>query len=533
MVKKNCIENLRDELNIEGVAIEIYDSNGNILLDIEEELNKPFTKEYIISGYKTMIYIDSNIYKDSLESVSNIVVHLVKEKLKNICLMFKLDDLNTFNFRIAETVPDAILVFDNNGYVKYFNEKALEFIEVPKDEITKRPLQDFYSTKLKVVEVLKNGSPVFNKEIFVRTKEGKKRRLLKTILPIVDGDGKVVGALDKIKEINTATKFINNMSGYSARFTFEDIIHKSEKMAKTIKIAKAGSNTDMTVLIQGESGTGKELFAHAIHNNSSKASKPFVILDCSTIPKELVESELFGYVGGAFTGAKKGGKLGKFELADGGTIFLDEIGEMPIDIQAKLLRVLQSGTFTRVGGNEPIEVDIRVIAATNRNLEEEVKKKNFREDLYYRLNMFSLEIPPLRYRKEDIIKLIDCFLEKAATKLDKKGITISNDALDILINYDWPGNVRELENAIFRAVNLCFEGEILPVHLPENIIEKTEIVVPVSEKKADKKSLEDMEIKHILKLLEENGGNKKRTAEILGISRSTLYRKLKKYGVPL
>lgn len=339
--------------------------------------------------------------------------------------------------------------------------------------------------------------------------------------------------MDKIKEINTATKFINNMSGYSARFTFEDIIHKSEKMAKTIKIAKVGSNTDMTVLIQGESGTGKELFAHAIHNNSSKASKPFVILDCSTIPKELVESELFGYAEGAFTGAKKGGKLGKFELADGGTIFLDEIGEMPIDIQAKLLRVLQSGTFTRVGGNEPIEVDIRVIAATNRNLEEEVKKKNFREDLYYRLNMFSLEIPPLRYRKEDIIKLIDCFLEKAATKLDKKGITISNDALDILINYDWPGNVRELENAIFRAVNLCFEGEILPVHLPESIVEKTEIVVPVRGKKADKKSLEDMEIKHILELLEENNGNKKKTAEILGISRSTLYRKLKKYGVPL
>ncbi|MBV1819222.1 sigma 54-interacting transcriptional regulator [Anaerosalibacter bizertensis] len=213
--------------------------------------------------------------------------------------------------------------------------------------------------------------------------------------------------------------------------------------------------------------------------------------------------------------------------------FLDEIGEMPIDIQAKLLRVLQSGTFTRVGGNEPIEVDIRVIAATNRNLEEEVKKKNFREDLYYRLNMFSLEIPPLRYRKEDIIKLIDCFLEKAATKLDKKGITISNDALDILINYDWPGNVRELENVIFRAVNLCFEGEILPVHLPESIVEKTEIVVPVSGNKADKKSLEDMEIKHILELLEENNGNKKKTAEILGISRSTLYRKLKKYGVPL
>src|SRR5699024_6525096 len=236
-----------------------------------------------------------------------------------------------------------------------------------------------------------------------------KKHLLKTILPIKDDDGNVIGVLDKIKEIKTAKNFIANISGSQGRFTFEDIIHDSVEMEEVINLAKSTARTDMTVLIQGESGTGKELFAHAMHNVSNRALKPFVILDCSTIPKELVESELFGYSEGAFTGAKKGGKLGKFDLASEGTIFLDEIGEMPLDMQAKLLRVLQNGTFTRVGGNELIEVDIRIIAATNRNLEEEVKKNNFREDLYYRLNMVSVEIPPLRERKKDIIKLTNHF----------------------------------------------------------------------------------------------------------------------------
>lgn len=536
MVKKDWIEYLKEEvdnINFEGVGIKISDSEDNILYWDKEEFKRYFEKEYYIGTYKVNIYVDKFVYKDSEEYTVKLVSQLIKEKLKNILLNLKFEKLECFNFEIADTVPDAILIFDRDGYVKYFNEKALEFIEVPKEIIRNRPLQDFYSTSLKVVKVLKTGVPIFNNEIFVKTKNGKKKRLLKTILPITDEQGRVIGALDKIKEINTATSFINNMSGYQAIFTFEDIIHKSERMSKTIKEARATSNTDMTVLIQGESGTGKELFAHAIHNKSSKAVKPFVILDCSTIPKELVESELFGYVEGAFTGAKKDGKLGKFELANGGTIFLDEIGEMPIDIQAKLLRILQSGVFTKVGGNQPIEVDVRVVAATNRNLKEEVRKNNFREDLFYRLNMFSLEIPPLRYRKEDVIELTKHFLGKAGTKLDKMGITISKEALEVLVNYDWPGNVRELENAIFRAVNLCFEGEILSEHLPEDIVENTEVIVPVKDKKTDKKSLEDMEIKHILKLLGENNGNKKKTAEALGISRSTLYRKLKKYGVPL
>ncbi|MCR2044696.1 sigma-54 interaction domain-containing protein [Anaerosalibacter massiliensis] len=533
MVEKSWIKEIREELDIEGLGIKIYNSDRSLVLEEGKNIENFLKKEYDLKDYRVIIYLDKKLYKDIEESMADLVFKLVEEKYNNVFLLSEANKLKYFNFKIAETVPDAVLVFDNNGRVRYFNEKALEFIEVPKDEITNKPLQDFYLTKLKVVQVLKTGIPVFNKEIFVKTKEGKKRRLLKTILPILDENKKVIGALDKIKEINTATKFIDNISGYRATFDFGDIVHKSNKIAKIIDVAKASADTDITVLIQGESGTGKELFAHAIHNNSSRVGDPFVILDCSTIPSELVESELFGYAEGAFTGAKKGGKLGKFELADGGTIFLDEIGEMPIDIQAKLLRVLQSGTFTRVGGYEPMEIDIRIIAATNRNLEEEVRKNNFREDLFYRLNMLCMEIPPLRHRKEDIIELTNHFLEKAATKLNKNGITISKDVLDIFINYDWPGNVRELENAIFRAVNLCFEGEILPKHLPEKIVEKTEIVVSAEKDEIDEKSLEDMEIKHILELLDKNNGNKKKTAEMLGISRSTLYRKLKKYNVPL
>src|SRR5699024_1536219 len=224
-------------------------------------------------------------------------------------------------------------------------------------------------------------------------------------------------------------------------------------------------------------------------------------------------------------------KLGKFDLASEGTIFLDEIGEMPLDMQAKLLRVLQNGTFTRVGGNELIEVDIRIIAATNRNLEEEVKKNNFREDLYYRLNMVSVEIPPLRNRKRDIMKLTNHFLEMAQDRLNKKDISINENIKRMFLSYSWPGNGRELENIIFRAVNLCTGEEINLNHLPEHILENVKIKIESEESSIELTPLEKMELEQILTLLKENKGNKKRTAEILGISRSTLYRKLKKYNV--
>lgn len=531
---------------ITGVVIKTFDSSGKAILtnnnDIATDLNdnykliKTFKSDLNRNTYK--IYIDELIYGTGSDEIADIVEENIKMNIMFQDLLTKFRQVEYFDCRIADSLLDAILILDEKGYVKYYNKKALDILGIPEELLTTRSLQDFYHTKLKVMEVLKSGEPIFDKEIFVTTKKGEKQYLLKTILPIKDENGKVIGVIDKIQGINRAKSFINNLSVSRAVFTFNTIVHNSDAMRKTIEIAKSVSDTDMTVLIQGESGTGKELFAHAIHNASSRASKPFVILDCSTIPKELIESELFGYSEGAFTGAKKGGKLGKFELANGGTIFLDEIGEMSFYMQAKLLRVLQDGTFNMVGDNELMKVDIRVIAATNRNLEEEVLNKNFREDLFYRLNMMTINIPPLRERRDDIPVLADHFLHYAINKLNKGDIEIGEQVYRILMNYDWSGNVRQLQNAIFRAVNMCSGSEILPEHLPDNIINSVDmrynysnlyILQTRGEKKL--KDIESAEASYILRLLKKYEGNKKKTAETLGISRSTLYRKLNKYHI--
>lgn len=532
-------EGVRD-IELEGIEINAYYDREKILLksdNIKDRERKNYKKHKYNINTANMtldleVLVNKKVYNNS-RTIGDLVYKTILKEIDYSNLKEDYLKSKEFNDYIANTLHDAVIVLNKDGYVEYYNDKALEILEAPKEEIRKKPLQEFYSSKLKVMEVLKTGEEVYNEEIFLKPKEGPKKHLLKTILPIKDNKGNVIGVLDKIKEIKTAKNFITNMSGSQASFTFEDIIHDSEEMEEVINLAKSTAKTDMTVLIQGESGTGKELFAHAMHNASNRALKPFVILDCSTIPKELVESELFGYAEGAFTGAKKGGKLGKFDLASEGTIFLDEIGEMPLDMQAKLLRVLQDRTFTRVGGNELIEVDIRIIAATNRNLEEEVRKNNFREDLYYRLNMVSVEIPPLRERKKDIIKLTNHFLGEAQYRLNKKDITINPNVKKIFLSYSWPGNGRELENVIFRAVNLCTGNEINIEYLPEYILENVDIKVKPEESSIDLTPLEKMELEKILTLLKENRGNKKRTAEELGISRSTLYRKLKKYNIKL
>lgn len=531
---------------ISGVIIEVTDSNGDAVLSSNNngmirlndnyKLFKTFRDNLFKYNFK--IFVDDSIYGTGSNEIADIVEENIKRNIMCQDIYARMKEIEYFNFRVADSLPDGILLLDKKGYVRYYNKKALDVIGIPEETVTTKPLQDFYLTKLKVMEVLKSGEPIFDKEIFVTTKKGEKQHLFKTILPIKDEKGNVIGVLDKIQGIQKAKSFINNLSVSRAVYTFNRIVHESQAMKKTIQTAKSVADTDMTVLIQGESGTGKELFAHAIHNASSRASKPFVILDCSTIPKELIESELFGYAEGAFTGAKKGGKLGKFELANEGTIFLDEIGEMSFYMQAKLLRVLQDGTFTRVGDNQLMKVDVRVIAATNRKLEEEVRNKNFREDLYYRLNMMTINIPPLRERRDDIPVLAEHFLYYACNKLDKGDIVIGEQVYRILMSYDWPGNVRQLQNVIFRAVNMCKGPEILLEHLPDAIINNTELrgiqsnlyMLP-NKKEKQLKKIEAAEASYILKTLEKNEWNKKKTAEALGISRSTLYRKLNKYNI--
>ncbi len=336
----------------------------------------------------------------------------------------------------------------------------------------------------------------------------------------------LVGIFQKYREQMKARSETATSSFSRANIVFDDIMGKSVDMMRVKSSALIAAKENYEVVIQGETGTGKEMFAQAIHNASRRANRPFIAINCGALPGELIESELFGYEGGAFTGARPNGCPGKFEMADGGTLFLDEIGEMPLKIQVKLLRVLQEMKFMRVGSSRAIAVDVRVIAATNRDLEEMVRNGDFRDDLYWRLNVLALRIPALVERQEDIPDLISHFLEQHVKERGLK-YTLSDGAYNMLISYHWPGNVRELENVLKRAVVYAEDGLILPEHLPEYLTRKE--VHQVSE--ALDMPLQDAERGAILRVLESSKGNLSRTAKILGISRATLYSKIKRYRI--
>lgn len=318
------------------------------------------------------------------------------------------------------------------------------------------------------------------------------------------------------------------------KYSFDSIITQDPKMEYLKKLARKAAESNSTVLILGESGTGKEMFAQAIHKASYRRAESFMAINCAAIPKELLESELFGYEGGAFTGAKKSGKPGKFELANGGTIFLDEIGNMPLEMQAKLLRVLEEKEFERVGGTEKILLDVRIIAATNEDIEEAVKIGKFREDLYYRLNVITLDIPPLRDRKDDIPLIAENLLEYLAKELDTQKKKLSPETLNILKQYHWPGNVRELRNVLERGINLSSGSTILPKHLPERIFMNIEgEMEKFNEISLLREVVAEVEKEAIIKALSKTKGNKTLAAEKLGIHRTALYKKINKYGLDI
>ncbi|HXG92425.1 MAG TPA: sigma-54 dependent transcriptional regulator [Blastocatellia bacterium] len=313
------------------------------------------------------------------------------------------------------------------------------------------------------------------------------------------------------------------------RYSFDQIIGRSAAMQRIFQIIERVAPTNTTVLVSGRTGTGKELVARAIHYNSPRASKPLVDINCGALPEQLVESELFGHQKGAFTGAAET-KKGLFETAHGGTLFLDEVQALKPELQAKLLRALQERVIRRVGGRENIEVDVRVIAATNQDITEAVRKGEFREDLYYRLNVVRIHLPDLRERREDIPLLIDHFLKRYAESNNQEPRHFSNEAMRLLMGYDWPGNVRELQNAVEHALAISDSSILTIADLPPDISGLAGRS-PSYEPLTEARSLEEVERRHILRVLEETGGNHVRAAEILGIDRRTLYRKLDKYKV--
>jgi transcriptional regulator with PAS, ATPase and Fis domain len=316
----------------------------------------------------------------------------------------------------------------------------------------------------------------------------------------------------------------------------ENIVGVSDKMKSTFALMCKFAATDGTVLVCGESGTGKELIVRAIHQASKRKSGPFVVVNCGAIPSNLIESEFFGHEAGSFTDAKNLRK-GKFEDADGGTLFLDEIGELTLEAQVKLLRIIEEGTFSRVGGNKSIAVDVRVMAATNQDLSTMVQERKFREDLYWRLNVLSLSVCPLRERKEDIPLLVEHFLERYSTPLGIEQPVVSDKALDLLMAYDWPGNVRELQNCIYSAITVTSSSTIEPDDLPKRInldlkhLDLSSASMDTSLAEIAAQATAKAEQDAINKVFLETGGSREKTAEMLGIGRKTLYRKLRQYGI--
>jgi len=340
-----------------------------------------------------------------------------------------------------------------------------------------------------------------------------------------DDNNKVIPLLSKAMEKVALQKRVQQLESLvGKKYSFESIVGSSQQIKSAIELAKRVAPTEATVLLLGETGTGKEVFAQAIHNASSKAAKSFVALNCAAFSKELLESELFGHTAGAFTGAIRD-KKGLIEEANNGTLFLDEMGEMPIDLQSKLLRVLETNEFIKVGDTKSTKVNVRIIAATNRDLQEEVKEGKFREDLYYRLNVFTIELPSLRERKEDIVLLADYYAKFFAAKTNRKIKGITKDALKLLEAHSWKGNIRELKNIIERAVILEDSDYLTTSVLPFDIQNNTEMA-------ANSFDLSVMEKQHIQKVLAFANGNKTEAARLLNIGLTTLYRKMDEYGIP-
>lgn len=481
-------------------AAPIVDSKGNLIGILN------------LTGYT------ENVHPHTLGMVvaaSKAIEEMIKVKEYN-----KLQNINNKHINnVFGAIPVALITSDIDGKIKICNKKAIELlgnqITNPETGYMKNIISDWG----KVRNEIYLGNDV-SKQINLNTLRNKFtcNFTANAIYNSEDNDIEIVYVFVEINKIKSKK---NNGQAY---YIFDKIIGEDENFIKIIRYAKKISDSKSTILIMGESGTGKEVFAQSIHNYSSRVDGPFIALNCGAIPKQLIESELFGYEDGAFTGAKKGGNLGKFELANGGTILLDEIGEMPLDMQIKLLRVVQEGVITRIGSSTSINVDVRIIASTNKDLKKEVELGRFRKDLFYRLNVLPIYLPPLRERKSDIPILMEYFIESICKRINKNPVQIPEKYLQKMINYNWPGNIRELEN----VVELIINTESIPSAYFGEEQSTDEVLISFD---TETLTLKYLEKQQIIKVLKKFKGNITYSSDALGIRRNTLYSKIKKYEI--
>ncbi len=536
----------------------LLDDKFNTILKWQHKLctlSKPvtFTSNYSfkkIDNKFTQYAIPFTPIKDSGDYSLGIVMRCQESQVKSYILLIhtilKESALKTINqeiinekeqitFAIMNAVNFGVLSIDLAGNIIYVNDHACRILNIRRRELIKRNIIQLIPNWPELVKTLKKGHELQNEETSIYTELDSLKYNLNTS-SIFDSEKNKIGYVISFRSIDKVYQLVNKYTGMHARYTFDDIIGKSKVMRQSIDYAKTTANSPSTILIEGESGTGKEIFAQSIHNASNRKNNAFVAINCAAISENLIESELFGYDDGAFTGAKKGGHPGKFELANYGTLFLDEIGDMKPDMQVKLLRAIQESSVTRVGGDKVIPIDVRIIAATNKNLQQEIEHGKFRLDLYYRISVIPLFIPPLRERKGDLPALIRYFLNKKSLKLQKDIPHMGYSELQQLLDYDWPGNVRELENYIEQLINL--NGKISLDSFQQGKYESFN-EEQIFQHNFDPNTpridltLKDLEKKHIATMLKKHFGNISKVAKILGIGRNTLYEKIKKHNIKL
>ncbi|HAQ65934.1 MAG TPA: sigma-54-dependent Fis family transcriptional regulator [Bacteroidales bacterium] len=459
----------------------------------------------------------------------------IESKFEGQIIQHQLSEANQYAFTLMNNLSFGVFAIDLNDEIHWVNDTACRSLNIRRQLLINRQMSLFYKEWAVVKRKILLGETFLDEEGRIII-EGVDEKFIVNSYPIKTPENEILGFMITLREYRRMLSFVNKYAGSHARYTFQDIIGISAPIQQVISYARKVAPGPSSVLITGESGTGKEVFAQAIHNASSRHEGSFIAINCGAISTTLIESELFGYEDGAFTGARKGGRPGKFELADKGTLFLDEIGEMPLEMQVKLLRTIQEGSVTRIGGEKEIKVDVRIIAATNKNLSEEVRKGRFRLDLFYRLNVIPLRIPALRERREDIRALVKFFLKQKATSLGKNIPYLSPTLMEKVLDYQWPGNIRELENFIEKAVLL--DGNILNItetslsQIPDHQEEQYPPQQVVSEDNQPLLSIEEAEREAILRAIKRLEGNISKAARVLKISRNTLYLKMKKYDIP-
>jgi transcriptional regulator of acetoin/glycerol metabolism len=477
-------------------------------------------------------YID-NVHPHTLGMVVA-AVNAIENTMKLTAKTHLIRENAQFIESLLDSIQASIISCDINGSIKTVNKQALQLFKTSEGHFKSKPVMRYLDRFEDIVEACGQGHEFQNEEIAVFGLSNM-AYVSVSAYPIAGVDDKLEAVILVLRDVKKVHKMANEIMGRRAIYTFDQIIGKSKQIKRVIEFGEEVSDSKSTVLLTGESGTGKEIFAHAIHNNSTRRNKNFIVLNCASIPRSLIESELFGYEEGSFTGAKRGGNPGKFEIADGGTIFLDEIGEMPLDMQTRLLRVIQEGMVSRVGSNSQFTVDVRIIAATNKDLYEEVNKGNFRLDLYYRLKVLPIHLPSLRARREDIPLLVEHFNHKVSCSINKSPMEIPEAYMAELKAYDWPGNVRELENIIELMLNTRRMPELGKNKLTDLV--QLDTLEPVTEQDAVKNvytsilKLDELEKMHIERILKDTAFNISTAAKQLGIGRNTLYRKIEQYSI--